>query len=407
MLKQHDLLKRVSWALLIVSVYLLGQSITLPLIDPAVAKASLANRTLLQTFGVMTGGQFTLPTLFTLGVGPYMTGMIIWQAISALNLDGVNHLSQRQVSYIQRWLAVGLAVLQGIQIVYYTKSALLPFPFGGGVTVTMVIVLATLLAGTMFSIYLGDLNAQYGLGGMSLLILPGIILGLPKTLTAGWGNPNYSLTNEHLLVAIGLTVIVLFILEALMHAERHLPVERLMMEGDLTHSYLPMRLLTAGAMPFMFSMSLFMLPQTLFNHRAKYVDWMQALLHLTDYRTWGGVFMYALVLMFLGYAFGLISIQPGKIGKNMKETGDYFINVFPGEQTNNYLFREFFILTTFGNLFLVVLAILPMALAIVYKQPGWANFTPYFGSLAILISIMDNVIAQFNALREKGMYRLF
>ncbi|SUP52700.1 preprotein translocase subunit SecY [Weissella viridescens] len=128
-----------------------------------------------------------------------MTGMIIWQAISSLGLDAISHLSQRQVSYIQKWIALGLAALQAIQIVYFIKNALITLPiFGNSKMATMAVVYLMLLSGTMLSIFLGDLLSQHGLGGSSLLILPGVILGLPNMITSGWGPFNYSLSYSHL-----------------------------------------------------------------------------------------------------------------------------------------------------------------------------------------------------------------
>lgn len=409
MLKHRELIRRVGWSLLIVAIYQLGQKITLPMIDPAVAKASLEGRTLLQNFGILTGSQFTLPTLFSLGIGPFMTGMIIWQAISSLGLDAISHLSQRQVSYIQKWIALGLAALQAIQIVYFIKNALITLPiFGNSKMATMAVVYLMLLSGTMLSIFLGDLLSQHGLGGSSLLILPGVILGLPNMITSGWGPFNYSLSHSHL-VTIGLvTVVVLYILEFLMHTEQRLKVQRPMMQGDLTESYLPLRILSAGAMPFMFSMSLFRLPRMIFSTpKAANTPMGEFFLNITDYHSWAGVLTYAIVLMFLGYAFGLITVQPGQLAKSMKESGEYFLNIFPGEQTTSFLFRKYFVVTSFGNIFLVMIGVAPMILSMIFHDRGIANYSAYFGSLAILVSIMDNVAGQFKALYQKNDYHLF
>ncbi len=409
MFKNRDLTKRVGWSLVIVMIYVLGQKIILPVIDPSVAQASLENRTLLQTFGVMTGSQFNLPTLFSLGIGPYMTGMIVWQAITSLGLDSIEHLSQRQMSYIKKWIALIIAILQALQIIYYIQNALINFPYlGGGKTVAMILVGLFLVAGAMLSIFLGDFLAQRGLGGSSLLILPGILMGLPRMLNAGWGELTYNLTQDHLIIAGIVTVAVLFILEGVMNAERHFQVQRPMLEGDLKNSYVPLRLLTAGAMPFMFSSSLFRIPSMILTTKnMQESEWGKFLLHITDYHTWAGVITYALVLCFLGFAFGLITVQPGQLAKNMKESGEYFLNIFPGDDTAAFLFRRFSIITMLGNLLLIVIGVTPLILAILWQQPGLANYSVYFGSLAILVSITDNLVKQYRALSQKNNYRLY
>ncbi len=408
MFKHRDLIKRVIWSMIIVAIYLLGQKIILPVIDPAVAKESLSRQTVLQNFGVLTGSEFKLPTLFSLGIGPYMTGMIVWQAVTSLGLDSISHLSQRQVSYIQKWIALGIATLQGIQLTYFIRPSLMKLPIlVDSKMASMMIVMLMLLAGTMLAIFLGDWNAQHGLGGTSMLILPGIIMGLPNAISSGWGKYNYKLTPDHITVIAIVTVIALILLIPVMHAERRIKLERPMLEGKLTKSYLPIRILSAGAMPFMFSMSLFMLPRTMLSPETADTQWGQLLWHLTDYHSWTGIVTYAFLLMFLGYAFGLITVQPGQLAKNMKETGDYFLNVFPGDDTSSFLFRHFIAIVTFGNLFLVILGVTPLVVSLWTHDRAMANYSAYFGSLSILVSIMDNVVNQFRALYQKNTYRLF
>lgn len=87
---------------LLLAILLIGQAIILPGINPEIAHAALAKRTYLGLLGISVGGQFKLPTIFTLGLGPYMTGLIVWQAISALDLEGINRLSLSQTGYLQK-----------------------------------------------------------------------------------------------------------------------------------------------------------------------------------------------------------------------------------------------------------------------------------------------------------------
>lgn len=409
-LNKHDLLRRVLRTVVILVVFLLGQKIILPGINPAIAKTALHQQTFLQMLGVVVGGQFNLPTLFSLGMGPYMTSLIVWQAVTSLNWDPINHLSVSQVGYIQKTVTLILAILQGILIVRYLRPALVSFTlFGMRADLDQASMLATftLVVGAMFSVFLGEQNADKGLGGSSMLILPGILLGLPNLLASGWGKQNYPLSQDHLLIAFFATILFVSLFVFLLKIEVQILVRRPLLEGPTQQSYLPFKLLIAGAMPFMFSTTLFMLPRNVIegNSQIKDTHFGQMILKITDYQTLPGIAMYGLTLIMLTFVFGFITIQPLRLAKQMKENNEYIYNIFPGDETERYLMRRFVIMAFLGGLCLAVLGMIPMILGI--KSPGLANYTMYFGSLAILVTLIQVLADQVSALYSKNHYYLF
>ncbi|USS84992.1 hypothetical protein M3M35_06810 [Fructilactobacillus myrtifloralis] len=389
---------------------IIGQDIIVPGIDPAVAEASLSKQTFLQMLGVTIGGELKIPTLLSLGLGPYMMGLIIWQAVSALDFDWVNRLTVSQTGYIQKTITLILAILQAIQLMIFIKPALVPLVIMNhtlSMDVSQLGIVLILVAGAMLTVFLGNINTEKGFGGISVLILPGVLIGLPRALQAGWQDLNYPLTIPHLITAGVVTVIVIIILVMLLQIELRIPLQRPLIEGTGSKSYLPFKLLVAGAMPFMFSSTLFLIPNELIesNGMLRSSGFSDFVHTITDQQTVWGIINYGVIIMLLTYIFGFITVQPLRLSKQMKENGEYILNVFPGTATTEYLVKWFLIMATWGGLCLVVIAIIPLIIGL--KWHGIANYTVYIGSVAILVTIIQGMWEQINALYSKYSYRVF
>ncbi|USS88649.1 preprotein translocase subunit SecY [Fructilactobacillus cliffordii] len=409
-LRKHLLTSRIVWTLLILVISILGQDIIIPGIDPAVADAALSKQSFLQMLGITIGGELKIPTLLSLGLGPYMMGLIFWQALAALDFDWVNRLTINQTGYIQKIITLMLAILQAYQLVFYLKPALVPITVldhSLPLLVSEIGAILILIAGAMLTVFLGNVNAEKGLGGISILILPGVLIGLPRALQAGWQDLNYPLTVPHLLTAGLVTLVVIILFVMLLQIELRIPLQRPLIEGNGSQSYLPFKLLVAGAMPFMFSSTLFLIPNELIesngtlraSHLAKFI-------HLvTNQQTVAGIVGYGVIIMLLTYIFGFITIQPLRLSKQMKENNEYILNVFPGMATNDYLLKWFLVMATSGGLCLVVIAVIPLIIGL--KWHGIANYTIYIGSIAILVTLIQGLWEQIRALYSKQQYQVF
>jgi len=407
--KKHDLRNRFIWTFFLLLIVLIGQDITIPGIDPVVASAQLSKVDFIQFVSMTTGGQTAIPAILTLGMRPYMTQMIIWQVVTALDLDVVKQWSQKKTGVIQRFLTLFFAMLQGFEMVYFIRNAFLPNdPWGLGINLNVIIAWLVLVAGSMFMTWLGDFNGMHGIGSAIALIMPSIIAGIPNALQTGIGTAittHYALTPDHIIIALLVALIFIAVIYYLYQAELRLPVERPLIPSAYSTSYLPMRLLTAGAMPFMFSSSLFMLPRLLVNQTVGPTDGFQRWVsEWFSFQSWQGIIMYALVVILLGFAFGYLNIQPANVAKSMKESGNYFLNVMPGDDTERFLTGHFARLSLVGNLILALIGVGPLILGRYVN--GAANFSILFSNLFILITLMDTIIQQVRALRTKDHYSI-
>lgn len=370
MMKNNDLLKRCLWTMLLVAIYGLGQRIPLPMIDATVARHYLAGNNFLQILGATTGGQSTIPTLLTLGIMPYMTSMIVWQAINAMDLQVINNLSQKRIGVIRNFIALMFCLLQSILYVYYVRTALVPVFFLWGQTdVSFPSAVLMLTAGGMLAIAIANFNSDHGIGGQVAVMLPGLLLTLPYMLNKGWGSTTFALTPVHLAIAIVIILVFIPLGVWLNQAELHLHVQRPMLDSSYGESYMPIRFLTAGPMPFMFSSMLFTLPQMLISGTsfASTSVGTEVTLWTTSTKV-QGIITYAVIVVALGYAFGLMNFQPSKTARTLKESGDYFYNITPGDDTEHYLMRHFNRLSLPGGLVLMAIGSLHLSLGYMFLE---------------------------------------
>jgi preprotein translocase subunit SecY len=407
----RSLIKRCLWTLLLVLILAAGQQIVLPSIDGLAATQALTKQggSFLQIFGSVTGGRLTVPALFSLGLSPYMTSMIVWSAVQSLDLPGVSAMSVRAIGMVQRFFTLIIASLQALAMVRTVAPALQPMPLVLGdysYDMSAWFTGIILVAGAMFTAWLADLNNDKGIGSTVIMIVPGIIINIPGSLQRGWGGVTYALTPQHIAVAAVVAVLFTFCAVWLYKIEVRLPLQRPMLESSYGDSYIPIKLLTAGAMPFMFSTSLFSLPMYVVKGTSLNGTPMgHAIMQWTSYQSWRGLVLYAVVLMLLGYAFGYLNTRPVQTAKSLKYSSDYFYDVAPGDATERFLTHHFFVICTLGNLVEIVIGIVPLLLENVY--PGAANFSLFLGNLFIIVTIFDTIMQQFRALRSKYQYQLF
>jgi preprotein translocase subunit SecY len=406
MLRNHELTKRVLWTALILAIYALGQKIILPTIDPLAAQATLEHNDFLHLVGLMTGGNTSMPTLLMLGLGPYMTATIVWQAITALDLPLINRLSPRATGLLMGLFSFALGLVQAFTYTYTIRHALVEYDLFG-VNCAFALSMLLLSAGGMLTIFIGNENTSRGLGGPVALIIPMLAMGLPNSLKNGWGMTPFAMTPLRIAIAIGISLIFIPLALRVNDAELRLDVERPMLDSAYSNSYMPIRLLASGAMPFMFSSMIFTMPRTLVNGFGwQYTHTGRAILHWTTYTRWPGVITYGVIVLLLGYAFGLMNFQPARQARQLKESGDYVIGVTPGDDTERYLLGHFARLTFVGDFILAALGVTPLIVAKLVHNPGLANYSSYLGNLFILITIVQTIIQQFSALWNKNRYRL-
>ncbi|MGM0238851.1 accessory Sec system protein translocase subunit SecY2 [Enterococcus sp. AZ103] len=403
MRKYSELVRRFFWAIFLVLIMQIGKNITLPgfPLTTGSGNYSIVN----QFLSSVTGGNFSRPTIFTLGIGPYMTGLIIWTTISMIDTDRINNISERNRSFFQKLIIIVFASVQAFVVILRFRNMMDKSYFNNLSDLKIMIVnIIILVAGAMLVSWLADVNCQKGIGAQMIFVIPGLIGNLPGMLVSGHEKINVEMWM--LVVLFGITLIYLLITLFLYKSELRIFIERTGIDNTFSHSYIPIRLLTAGAMPFMFALTIFSIPPLLLLIPGIANTWFSNfLVYFFAFDRIEGILMYGLVIFLLGLGFSFINVRPHDIAKNLKNSGDYIFGIPPGEKTEKYFKQKLYRISFVGNSYLVLVSLIPLLIGLKISLIG--NLAFYFGSLTMLIVILDNLIQEIRFIFSKKQYDIF
>ncbi len=330
-----------------------------------------------QFFGLLnifSGGGLSNLSLVMLGVGPYITASIVMQLLT-LMVPRLKQLYQEEgeagrarFSMYSRVLTLPVALVQGTSfLIILERQGVLPslglFPF--------IVNLITVVAGSIFLMWIGELISEYGLGnGVSLIIFSGIVSRLPTSISQLLFSFDASQTPLYLafaLAALAIIAAVVFITEA----ERPIPVTyakrvRGMKFFGGTSTYLPLRLNQAGVIPIIFALSFLLIPQMFASffqtsHIALLANisaWiLSTLQNLSIYGT-----LYFILVFLFTYFYTAVTFDPHQIAENLQKNGAFIPGVRPGLSTQEYLGSVITRITFVGALFLGLIAVLPIVM---------------------------------------------
>lgn len=405
MIKKNHLKSKICWSLFFLFIVEIGKHIYVPgfLFDEAMMESQ---NNLVRLLSSTTGGQYGTPTLFSLGMSPYMTGLIIWSTITMIDADRINNLSIKQRSIFQKLLILLFSFLQATALAFRFRNELHyeMFQFYNSKQVLLIVILILTTGGMLLS-WFADINCEKGVGAQSIFIIPSLIGNLPAMLISGQSE-NVPFTPFVIAFLVGITLLFVYTTLYFYKAEYRLPIERTGVDNQFNHSYIPIRLLTAGAMPYMFATTIFSLPQLLLlNKSLTNTIFSKILTTYFSFNTFQGVIMYGLIIFALAIGFSFVNVRPHDIAKNMKYSGDYILGVVPGNTTEKYIRKKLLTIAATGNLYLVVVSVVPLFIGL--WIPFVSNLALYFGSTFMLIIILDNLYQELEFLYFNRLYTIF
>ncbi|MDT2887979.1 accessory Sec system protein translocase subunit SecY2 [Lactococcus lactis] len=395
-------LKRLIFSLMIVLIYILGSNIYIPGIDSQ-AVSKLLHQTAGLSFAMsMTGFSIDHISLFSLGLGPWMSSMIIWRVVSVSKVFHIENLTQNQSYHIKYVLSIFLGVIQSTSIIFQVQ--LLGDAYNPINKVNLVLIL---VSGLSILIWLGNLNAIYGIGGPTIIILVSMLRSWPNRLLEPlMKNSNDVLTLSLYCMGVLLLLLLSFIIFRFYQGEHRLPLMHVMLDNSFSReSYIPIPTNPAGGMPFMYAFSVVLLPQYIFfilkniyskNNFLNNIYEQVQLDHLL------GVFFLILSLIILTYGFSYVNIDYKELAENMKKSGDYFYNVYPGKNTERYLYHNISVMAGISAAFNSFIIGIPMIASVYWHGISvWVYFIPTWIILMILIR---EIIVQFSRYYHRNDY---
>jgi preprotein translocase subunit SecY len=394
--KFGDLRRRVVFLLLALVVYRIGAHIPVPGIDPVALQELFKGQSggILNLFNMFSGGALSRFTVFALGIMPYISASIIMQlmgyvvpSLEAIKKEG--EAGRRKITQYTRYGTLGLAIFQslGIALALEGSSGLVLSP-GFGFRLTTVV---SLVAGTMFLMWLGEQITERGLGnGISILIFGGIVAGLPAAMG---GLFELVRTGAMSVVAcIFIIAVVVFVTFAVVFVERgqrkilvnyaKRQVGNKVYGGQSSH--LPLKLNMSGVIPPIFASSIILLPATVVGWFAtgEGLRWLKDLSSALSPGQPIYVLLYAAMIVFFCFFYTALVFNSRETADNLKKSGAFIPGIRPGDQTAKHIDRILGRLTLAGAVYITLVCLLPEFLVLKYNVPF------YFGGTSLLIIVV-------------------
>lgn len=414
-LKNKDIRKRILVTLLILFVFRLGAAIPAPGINSTIIK--LSANSILGMMNILGGGSIEQMSIFSLGVGPYITASII---IELLAMDIVPALAEmaksgkkgrQQMDRITRYLGVAMGLIQGYFIVRLLASQYHMVDNPGFASYAYIAVIFT--AGTMFLLWLADKITQYGIGnGTSMIIFAGIVADMPNNWKVVYNtflgaNPTSNLGIGGFIAYCVMYVAIIVLVVLMQLAERRIPIQQSSSralnktKGDLNH--IPLKINSASVIPVIFASALIQGPQIIaswVNNDA--YEWLQK---VCDFSSPWFLCFYAVLIILFTFFYTNLTIDPQKMADDLGKNGQYIPGVRPGSETKNYVSKVLNRITVLGALLLTLIALLPY---IVSHLTGLPQSAAVGGTgIIIVVGVAMDTIKQMKSMLTSKQYKSF
>jgi len=409
-MKVPDLRYKILFTFAMLLIFRFVAHVPVPGVDTQALSQAFRDQALLGFLDLFSGGALANLSVAALGVYPYITASIVMQILTPV-MPGLKELSQegefgrQKINQYTHYLTVPIAFMQGWgQLTLLRSSGVLP-GVDFGLNLHTFAMMLSLVAGTMFLVWLGELITERGLGnGVSLIIFGGIVAGLPQMLGRGFLENDYVSTLIMLgIIGFALIYIIVFFNEA----QRRVPVQygRSVFRGGRMQrqsgsSFLPIRVNTAGMIPLIFAFSIIILPGTIasyFNDPLSdgflnsIASFFASTLDPSNLPYWIAVFI--LVVMFT-FFYTLVIFQQQNLAETLQRNGGFIPGIRPGLPTQEYLNRVIIRITWGGALFLGGIAIVPY---FVSELTGIQALTLSSTSLLIMVGVALDTMRQLES----------
>ncbi len=439
--KNPEIRKKILITLALLAVYRLGCWLPIPGVDGTLYAGAFdagSANSFLQLLSSITGGALQNATVLAIGVSPYINASIIMQlltiAIPALEkMSKEGESGRKKITQITRYVTVLLAIAQavGIALSFKNEGALSTAIFQVKMPewILIVLVIIILVAGAVFTMWLGERITELGIGnGISLLIFIGILstagLALVQQIvqiTTSEGDAQMFKVWE--LIAFLVMVLAIFAFIVFIDlAERRIPISyakqikgRKQYGGQNTN--IPIKVNASGVLPIIFATALISFPQliaSLFAPDSAFEKW---------WSTWLGtgrpgsvpsytyIIAVAFLIFFFSFFYAQVQFNPEEVSKNIQQYGGFIPGIRPGQPTTDHLKKISNRITLFGAIFLAIIALVPtLIITIVLNAVGGGGSTLLVNAftatgMMIVVSVALEFEKQLDSLLMMKQYK--
>ena len=375
-----DLRRKILITFGILVIYRLAAHVPVPVVNAEALRQLFAKNELLGMLDMFSGGAMSAFSVIAMGVSPYITATIIMQLLQPIipqleELAKEGEAGRNKINRLSHIISVPLAALQA-----YAVASQLSRAAGGQAVLSnfgfkeyplaTVATLATLTAGTIFAVWLGELISEQGIGnGISLIIFAGIVSRVPQRL----GGLLIS-SPQALIVFVIVTVITVVAIVVVQEGQRRIPVQygrrvramrgrRLRMVGG-QRTHIPLRVNSAGMIPLIFAQSFLLFPGNIASYFLNSETlWIRNVANTiySVFNPQGNVYwiLYFLLVVGFTYFYTDVIFRQQNLPDALRKQGGSIPGIEPGRRTEEYLNKVMTRITLVGAVFLGLVSILP------------------------------------------------
>ena len=413
-----DLRRRILFTFGMLVVFRFIAHVPLPGVNADALRELFTSNAMLGMLDMFSGGAMRNFSVAAMGVYPYITASIIMTLMTPVipRLQAIaqeGEAGRDRINRITHWLMVPLAGVAGYgQLVLLQRQGVVE----SAAALPTVAMIVTMVAGTVFLVWLGELITEHGIGnGISIIIFAGIVTGYPAMIGSGLlvgGQQFWGLTVYGLMSLATIVLIVIFT-----EAHRRIPVQyartsfrsgRMYRQTGGTH--IPLRVNTAGMIPLIFAMSLVIFPGMIASYFANppgadpnFANYIMDLFNATGIFYW--VLYFVLVIAF-AFFYTMVIFQQQDLPGTLQRQGGFIPGIRPGKNTSSYLNHVITRITAAGALFLAIVAIMPfIARTITNVQVIQLSSMGLLIMVGVVLDTMKQMEAQLTMRRYEGFIR--
>ena len=406
---------KMIFTLLMIVVYRLGNIIPIPFMDKNVVNKLMSSNAggLVNLLDLLAGGSLKQMSVFALSIYPYITASIVVQLLTIAfpRLGEIARDGEMGRKKVAKYTKIG-AVILGIFEAMAIANGLFAKAIVAKGYIQSALIITSLLAGSMFLVWLGEIITEKGIGnGISIIIFLGIVSNLPTQI----GTFIYGIMTGTvgILTIIGIVlaaVLIVVIVVLINEGERKITVQyakkvvgRKMYGGQATH--IPVKVNMSGVMPVIFASSLLAMPQTLsLLFSGGTPSWISSYLTVEGSV---GVYVYSIMnfilIILFGFFYSSIQFNTVEYAKNLQQYGGFIPGIRPGKPTGEYLQKISNRITFSGSIILALVASAPIVLS------RLSGMKINFGgtSVIIIVGVVIETMKQIESMMLMRHYKGF
>ncbi|MBZ4663310.1 MAG: secY [Caloramator sp.] len=388
-----ELRKKLLTTLFLLLVFRAGVFIPVPGVRTDVVKQMVEGGLFLGFLDIISGGAFKDFSIFALGVVPYINASIVFSLLT-IAIPSLEQLSKegeegrKKIAEYTRYAALIFAAIQGLSISLYLRN-------NGALAqegwTQILIIIITLITGTIFLMWLGEKITEYGLGnGTSLIIFSGILARIPAMiaqLTILVKGQSVNIIQVVLFIVFALALVAGVVTMDL--AERRIPVQYAQRKVGMRmygaqSTHIPINVNSAGVIAIIFAMSVMQFPLLISQLTLPPTNKFRMLFEAGWLSPKYPIYpiIYVILIVFFTWFYTTVTFKPDEVAQNLQKSGGFIPGLRPGKPTEEFLTRVINRMTIIGGIFASIVAVTPIILSQV-SNLGQLQF----GGTALLIVV--------------------